>query len=178
MKISRVIRIAIAALILSSSLSLGQSNTITRTIRFTGAEDDQTAASRIFSALKANGETIEKFDKAGEVLLWEKKGIGKALVMPIMSADEVNRVCITKIWRVKFQYKHSDILKDLVWNANRQLNTASYSIESSGDFQIKGVLCFLDTLDLSLLEKYCTWLNTASLIALELVDSNYAEYFQ
>ena len=170
--------LAVAACIISCVFAFGQDNTPTRVIKLSGVEDDQTVASKILTALKANGESIENYDKAGEMLLWEKTGMGKAVLMPIMSADEVNRVCITKIWKVKFQYKHSDVLKNLVWNANRQLNTASYSIESSGDFQIKGVVCFLGELDLSLLEKYCTWLNTASLKALNLVDENYLDYLE
>lgn len=170
--------LAIAACIYSCVFAYGQDNTPTRIIKFSGYEDDQTVASKILTALKANGESIENYDKAGEMLLWEKTGIGKAVLMPIMSADQVNRVSVTKIWRVKFQYKHSDVLKNLVWNANRQLNTASYSIESSGDFQIKGNVFFLGELDLSLLEKYCAWLNMASLQALTLVDENYLDYLE
>ena len=174
----KAVCVILATFFITFSIAVGQSNTTTRYLKFSGIEDDQTATSKIYNVLKANGETVEKMGKTGEMLSL-KGEIATVILMPKMkSAGELNRITFEKYWRVKFQYKHTDAIKELVWNANRQVNTGSYSLDSDGDLLIKGSLPFLDTLDLILLKKYSDWFVGTSLYALGMIDDNYLEYFE
>ena len=164
--------------VFSCGLAFGQSNTPTRFVKFSGIEDAQTGTSKILNALKSNGETVKKLGDEGKLLLWEKKGIGKSLLELKVDPAYCNRIIVSKIYTIKFSYKYSDAVKELVWNANRQLSVGSYSITSDGDLMIQGGISFLDTLDLVLLEKYCRLLDSLDLSGLTYLDEKAMDIFE
>ena len=178
MKVNHIIVTAMAFVAISCAAVFGQTNTPTRYIKFSGLEDDQTATSKLFNVLKTNGEDIKSYGSEGKTLLWNAKSSGKVLLEAKMNWEQINRVTISETYTVKFKYKHSDVIKELVWNANRQFNVGSYSIDSDGNLLMKGTVCFLDVLDLTLLEKYCAWFASSDLFALKLLDENLVEYLE
>lgn len=174
-----IISTAFVTFILACGLAFGQSNTPTRYITFSGIEDVQTGVSKIYNALHSNGENIEKYGDAGKILIWKKEGVGKAVLeLKIDTPEYVNRILVTHIYPIKYSYKHTDRVKDLVWNANRQLVIGSYSITSDGDLSIQGGISFLDTLDLVLLEKYCGLFDSIDLTGLKYLDEKVFEIFE
>jgi hypothetical protein len=148
------------------------------TIQFLNDSDNVLAASKIFSAFKANGDDVEKiFD---ETVLWNSKEAGKFLLIPkLLSSEKVDRVVVQRTYRTKSQYKNSVVVKDLVQQANRKFNVAIFSLDDDGDLKILGSVSFInDTLEIRLLKEYCTWLSFSSLTGLSLIDSNYLSYFE
>ena len=174
-----IISTAFAIFVFACGLASGQSNTPTRYIKFSGIEDAQTGISKIFNTMKSNGEDIEKVGDAGKLLIWKKAGVGKALLeLKVDTPEYVNRIIVTKIYSIKYSYKHTDRVKELVWNANRQLIVGSYSITSEGDLSIQGGISFFETLDLVLLEKYCRLFDSLDLAGLTYLDDKAMEIFE
>ena len=177
-KVKTTIFTAFAIFVFACGLALGQSNAPVRYIKFSGLEDAQTGLSKIYNTMKSNGEDIEKFDDEGKILLWKMEEGVRAILELKIHAEYVNRIVVTKIYGIKYSYKHTDRVKDLVWNANRQLSVGSYSIDSDGELLIQGQISFLETLDLELLEKYCRLFNSLGLSGLTYLDDKAMEIFE
>ena len=165
--------------VMCAGLVSAQSNDTTRFLTFSGSEDNQTAAASICAALKKNGYKVLKNTGESQAVLYINEKLLVSFEVRMKSEGiPLSRIIFNKYWVVEFKYKNSDVLKELVWNANRQLVIGTYYIDSDGDLQIRGELAFLDTLDLDLLTAYAKWFTVGSLTALEIIDKNYLDYFK
>jgi len=178
MSIVRVSVTTIALIVLLAQLGFAQTNRVNQTIYFLNDGDNALAASKLLSGFKASGEDASKFGESDKMIIWKTKKDGNFILEPKTSTDSVDRIIVTKYYRVKFKYKNSDVMKELVWQANRKFNAPKFSLDSDGDLEVQGYVCFLDSLDMKLLKAFCSYLNSVDFVALAIIDQNAMEYFE
>ena len=164
--------------LLSTGLCFAENNLTGQTVYLLNDGDDSLAASKIVSALKLAGETAEKLGKSDTLVLWKTKNAGNYILEPKTSSDSIDRIIVRKFYALKPEYQNSDVMKDLVRQANRKFNLANFSLDDDGDLKVQGYVCFLDNLDLAILDAFCTYLNTTDFIAMKLIDQNFIEYLK
>ena len=172
---SITIKLSVMVGLLISTIAYSQTNN--EIVHFIDA-DNAGAATKLLSAFKKNGEDIEKFDDEGLILLWNSKAFGKYLLEPKMMDAGIDKIFVTKIYRVKFKYKHSDVMKDLVWQSNRKFSGLKFGFIDDGNLQVQGWVTFIKRIELAELYAYCKWVNEIDFIALELVDQNFRDYLE
>ena len=174
-----IIKAILTLSLVASTTELIASDTIeTNTVYFLSTDNDSLATSKLFSILKARGEDVIKSSIDDRTLIWTKKELGKTILSPRMSADSIDRLIVTKQYRVKYKYKHSDVMKEMIWQMNQNYNVGIYASTGGGDLQILSCFPFEDRLDVNFFERFCRWLENSDLSTLVVVDQNFMEYFE
>ena len=150
------------------------------TIQFLDDADNVLASSKLFSAFTANGDDVVKI--GDKCVGWRTKDAGSFFIEPKLSTGTIDRIVVSKMYKLKPKYKNHAVVKEMVEQANRKFNLAIYSIEELDNdtyVRVLGYVCFIgNSLDVKLLKEYCLWLNSIDFVGLKTVDDNCWEYFE
>lgn len=147
-----------------------------------GSADNQLATSTLLTFFRANKIVAEKIGEETLIVKMKTSAGGESplLVEPKLSTggEDIDRIVLSSIYKVKWAYKHGDAIKELVWNANRKSNAAQYFIEENGNLQVRMFVTFIDDLsqdELIAALKYIDYLPT---VVLPLVDKQWVNYME
>ena len=164
-----------------------QSTAITDTdtiVRFLANSDDNSlAASKLFAALRAEKlRTNKNGDEALNVEIPDAENPTKTaltvIVEPKLSKTGLDRISFVTRYRIKWDYKHSNAVKEMIWNANRTTNAAQYSIDENGNLRIRVIATFIDAIQMSEIKAIMDYMSGLPVLALSLVDADWPKYME
>lgn len=125
-------------------------------------DDNETAARTLASYLKRHGIRILRQNGQNVSV---QRGSSKIILSPKLTDDGIDRIVVSKFYRVKDDHRHGAEVEAMAMKLNADLNIGTFSVDGDGDLLYQSHITFMDRVEFAEIDAFLEFMDHSMMMA-------------